>query len=95
MTSFVATLKVRADRVEDFERLAKELIEFTREHEPDTYAYELVRSRDNALSYIWYARFKDQAAFDAHMDAEAHHRLVPPLLETLSEDMGLAFYDHI
>ena len=95
MTCFIAVLKVKPDCVEQFENAQKELAAFTHANEPDTYVYDLIRQTDDPLTYICYARFKDQAAFDYHMATEPHDRLVPPILASLAEEMQLTFYEHI
>ncbi len=92
---FIAVLKVAEDKVAQFEAAQKELAELTHANEPDTIVYDLVRERDSPLTYVCYARFKDQAAFDYHMQTDFHDRLVPPILDSLSEEMQLTFYDHI
>ncbi len=95
MVSFLATLKVAADRREAFEQYCRELVALTREHEPGTLVYELVRSQDDPLTYLWYARFVDRAAFDAHQTSAFHDRIVPPLLACLAQEMDLQFYDYV
>ncbi|MEM9530849.1 MAG: antibiotic biosynthesis monooxygenase [Pseudomonadota bacterium] len=95
MLAFVAVLKVAPDKVEQFEQAQTELSELTHAQEPDTIVYDLLRSKDEPLTYICYARFTDQAAFDHHMQTEFHDRLVPPILEALSSEMELTFYDHV
>ncbi len=95
MIAFVATLKVKPEMVEQFEQAQTELSQLTHEHEPETFVYDLIRQQDDPSVYLCYARFKDQAAFDHHMQTEFHDRLVPPILEALADDMQLTFYDHI
>ena len=95
MTAFIAVLKVKPDMVEQFERAQSELSTLTHEHEPDTLVYDVIRQQDDEHTYVCYARFKDQAAFDYHMQTEFHDRLVPQIMETLAEDMQLTFYGHV
>ena len=95
MTVFVAVLKVKPDMVEQFEQAQTELSELTHKHEPDTFVYDLIRQKDDPLTYICYARFKDEAAVEYHQQTDFHDRLVPPILEALSDEMQLTFYDHI
>lgn len=92
---FIALLKVKKDMVEQFEQAQAELSKLTHEHESDTYVYDVIKQKDDPLSYVCYARFKDQAAFDYHMQTEFHDRLVPPILASLAEDMQLTFYEHV
>jgi len=95
MTVFIAVLKVKPEMVEQFEQAQTELAKFAHDEEPDAYAYDLIKQVDDPYTYVCYARFKDQAAFDFHMSAEPHDRLVPPILESLAEEMQLTMYEHV
>ena len=95
MTVFIATLTVKDDKAADFEKLQAELSQLTHEHEPDTFVYDVIKHREKPGVYVVYARFKDEAAFDHHMQTEFHDRLVPPIMECLGGDMVLEFFDHV
>ena len=95
MIIFIATLVVKQGQGSEFERLQTELSGLTHEHEPDTVVYDVIRHQEKANTYVVYARFKDQAAFELHQGADFHDRLVPPILETLAEEMQLAFYEFV
>ena len=72
-----------------------ELSKLTHENEPDTFVYDIIRSRTKPDTYVVYARFKDEAAFQFHQATPFHDRLVPPIMATLGGDMDLQFYDWI
>ncbi len=95
MTVFIATLTVKQEKAADFERLQTELSELTHEHEPDTFVYDVIKHREKPGTYVVYARFKDEAAFNLHMETEFHDRLVPPIMECLDGEMVLEFFDHV
>lgn len=95
MTVFIATLSVKDDKTADFERLQSELSKLTHAHEPDTLVYDVIKHRDKPGTYVVYARFKDQAAFELHMATEFHERLVPPIMECLDGEMVLEFFDSV
>ena len=95
MTVFIATLTVKDEKAGDFERLQTELSELTHEHEPDTFVYDVIKHREKPGTYVVYARFKDEAAFNLHMETEFHDRLVPPIMECLDGEMVLEFFDHV
>ena len=95
MTGFIARLSVKEGKQADFERLQTELSELTHQHEPDTLVYDVNKSLDTPGSYVVYARFKNQAAFDFHQATDFHQRLVPPILECLGADMELEFFDFV
>ncbi len=91
--AFIAKLVVKPDKVAELEQLQKKLSDITHDTEPDTLVYDVIRHRDQANTYVVYARFKDEAAFQTHQDAPTHADLVPPILDTLAEDMDLQFYE--
>ena len=90
---FIATLIVKPDKVAEFEQLQKKLSEITHDTEPGTPVYDFIKHRDRANTYVVYARFRDDAAFQAHQDSPSHDELVPPILAALAEDMDLQFYE--
>jgi quinol monooxygenase YgiN len=91
--AFIAKLVVKPDKADELEQLQKKLSDITHDTEPDTLVYDFIRHRDQANTYVVYARFKDDAAFQLHQDAPTHEKLVPPILETLAEEMDLQFYE--
>ena len=91
--TFIATLKVKSGREADFERLQKELSELTHKSEPDTLVYDVIRHAEQPRTYVVYARFKNEAAFELHQGSAFHERLVPPILDCVDGSMDLQFYD--
>lgn len=92
-TTFIATLKIKAGREQEFERLQQELSEDSHRTEPDLIAYDVIKHRTQPRTYVVYARFKDEVAFNLHMKTPAHDRLVPSILACVDGDMDLQFYD--
>jgi len=98
MKIFFATLKVKAGKERDFERLQQELSKLTHDAEPDTIVYDVVRAVDKPGVYAVYARFKDEAAFQYHQTTPFHERLVPPIFDCLdggASGMDLTFYEFV
>ena len=91
--TFIATLIVKPGQEAEFERLQKELSEDSHRTEPGLIVYDVIKHREKPQTYVVYARFRDQAAFDEHMGAPSHDRMVPPILACLAQDMDLQFYD--
>lgn len=87
--SFVAKLVVKPEKRDEFIALQTELKGLVFEHEPDAMVYELLQSEEDENLFYCVATFKDDAAFDHHMTIDFHDRLVPPILDCLSEDMAL------
>lgn len=90
--SFIATLRVKPEKRDEFAALQTELKHLVHQHEPDAYVYELLQSEDDENLFYCVATFKDEAAFEHHMHIDFHDRLVPPVMECLAEDMELRFF---
>lgn len=91
--AFIAKLLVKPDKVSEFEQLQKELSDITHATEPGTLVYDFIKHRDEVNTYVVYARFQSDDAFQLHQNAPAHDKLVPPILAALSEEMDLQFYE--
>jgi quinol monooxygenase YgiN len=92
-TTFIAKLVVKKGQEAELERLQTELAAITKKSEPDCLVYDFIRHRSEPQTYVVYARFKDEAAFQAHMKAPFHDSLVPPILASLAKEMDLQFFD--
>ena len=95
MVTFIATLNVAKGREVDFERLQTELSEIAHAEEPGLLVYDVIRHAEKPRSYVVYARFEDQAAFELHQAADFHQRLVPPILDCVEGGMDLQFFDRV
>jgi quinol monooxygenase YgiN len=94
-TTFIAKLVVKKGQEAQLERLQTELSRLTHESEPDVLVYDFIRHRTEPATYVVYARFRNEAAFQTHMKAPFHDELVPPILASLAQDMDLQFFDWI
>jgi quinol monooxygenase YgiN len=95
MTAFIATLEVKPGREAEFERLQQELSKLTHEREPDTYVYDVIRHREKPGTYVVYARFKDEDAFQVHQTTDFHERLVPGIVDCLSSPFAIEFFEWV
>lgn len=95
MTTFIAKLTTKPGMGPELERLQAELSVHSHQDEPGLVVYDVLRSRDEPGVYIVYGRFRDEAAFNFHMQAPAHERLVPPIVACLAKDFEIAFYDFV
>ena len=78
MIKIVARRVVRAEAVDQYEALAKELVEKS-QGEPGCVAYTLNRSLSDPRVHTMLEVWKDQAAIDAHNASEHFTRIVPQL----------------
>ncbi len=93
--SFIAKLVAKPEKAGDLEALQTELRGLVHAHEPDCEFYELFKAADQPNTYFCIATFKSEAAFDYHMGIEFHDRLVPLILDCLSQEMGLSFHEAV
>ena len=95
MVVFIATLQVAEGKEADFECLQTELSEISHARESGLVVYDVIRHAEKKGNYVVYARFRDQAAFEFHQEADFHHRLVPPILDCVEGEMDLQFVEWV
>lgn len=83
MMTFLAKMKVKEGREEEFIRLAKELTEKVHANEPETVAYEFYRLRDEERGYAVYEKFTSEEAEQAHQNTEHFAAIAPALIECI------------
>jgi len=83
MLTFLARMKVKPEKEQEFLRLARELTTEVRAKEPETVAYEFFKLRDEPLGYAVYEQFLNDEAEEAHLNTPHFHRIAPGLIECL------------
>lgn len=83
MLTFLARMKVKAEKEEEFIRLARELTREVRDKEPETTGYEFFKLRDQELGYAVYEQFVSEEAEEAHLNTPHFKRIAPDLIECL------------
>ena len=83
MMTFIARMKIKEGKEEDFIRLAKKLTEHVHADEPETLRYEFFKLKDEPLGYAVLEQFSSEAAEEAHRNTPHFHELAPPLIECL------------
>ena len=82
MIKIVARRLVREECVEEYLRMAKDLVAASLA-EPGCVAYTLNRCLENPRLFCFIELWKDQAAIEAHKSSEHFTRIVPQLAELL------------
>lgn len=95
MMTFLARMKVKEDKVEEFVRIALELTEKVRQSEPDTVNYEFFKLRDEPLGYAVYEQFTSEEAEEAHRDTPHFNELAPGLIDCIDGTYVREFLDPI
>ncbi len=89
--SFIATLRTTPAKRQDFIALQTELKGLVKQQEPDAWVYEVLQADEDPDLFYCIATFKDDAAFDKHMNIDFHERLVPPILDCLATEMEIQY----
>lgn len=91
----VATLKVQADKTEEFETTFKELMAVVAEKEPGNNYYALHRSRDEDATYVVMEQYVDQAALDVHGKSDEFKAVSAKLGGCLAGAPEIKFFDAV
>ena len=83
MLTFLARMKVKREKEEEFIRLAKALTREVHEKEPQTIGYAFFKLRDEPLGYAVYEQFANESAEEAHLNTPHFKRIAPDLIECL------------
>ena len=95
MMTFLAKMKVKEGREEDFVRLAKKLTEEVRANEPSTLAYEFYKLRDEERGYAVYEQFVSEEAEQAHQDTPHFHAIAPELIDCIDGTYVRTYLDDL
>ena len=78
-------LKVRRDKVAEFEKLVSTLVADIRANEPEPKTYEVRRGAE-PLSYVYFISFTDADAYQRYADAPYHRNAAPSIMACLDGD---------
>ncbi len=95
MMTFLARMKVKADKEEEFKRIATILTEKVHALEPETLNYEFFKLRDEPLGYAVYEQFASEAAEEAHRNTPHFNELAPGLIDCIDGTYVREFLDPI
>ncbi|MCZ6804127.1 MAG: putative quinol monooxygenase [Proteobacteria bacterium] len=83
MLTFLARMKIKGDKEDEFIDLVKKLTEKTLAAEPGCTAYQFYRLREGELSFAVLEAFVDEAAEEAHRNSDHFNELAPSLIECI------------
>lgn len=95
MMTFIARMKVKPGKEEEFEALARKMTEKVRATEPDTLAYEFFRLPDTERGYAVFESFKSEAAEEAHRNTPHFLEMAPTLIDCLDGTYVREFLEHL
>lgn len=95
MLTFIARMKVKPDREEEFIRLAEQLTSRVLATEPDTLIYRFFRQRGKPLEFAVIEQFTDEAAEERHRNTPHFAELAPPLIDCIDGTYHREYLDPI
>ncbi len=94
MIKIVAKMPVKADQVDTFKSIAKELVEKSAAEEGNlSYSLNVSQADPNCFAIVEF--WKDQAAIDFHNATEHFTTLLPKLAELCDGEIGIDLFDTI
>ncbi len=93
MMTFLARMKIKAGKEEEFIRIARIMTEKVHELEPETLNYEFFKLRDEPRAYAVYEQFSSEAAEEAHRETPHFLELAPGLIECIDGTYVREFLD--
>jgi quinol monooxygenase YgiN len=92
----VARIKAAEGCADEVTGYFAEMVEWVAENEPATITYVCNRSvADGGMSFLFFERYEDQAAFEAHSASERFGELVRQLQGKLDGGMKLDLYEEV
>ncbi len=93
MMTFLARMKIKPGKEEEFVSIAKVLTDKVKAHEPETLNYEFFKLRDEPLGYAVYEQFASEAAEEAHRNTSHFHELAPGMIDCIDGAYVREFLD--
>lgn len=93
MMTFLARMKIKQDKEEEFIRIAKALTEKVKALEPGTVNYEFFKLRDEPLGYAVYEQFVSETAEEAHRNTPHFNELAPGMIDCIDGTYVREFLD--
>ena len=95
MVKVTAVNHVKAECVEEFLEVTRELVEKTNALDAGCIKYELCRDVKNPLRFVMLEEWENQKSLDEHMKAEHFVGLVPKLGEFASKPSELTLLEKV
>ena len=95
MLTVVAKLKVQSGKEAEFERACREMVVHVKGHETDTLTYVFHRARKEPGAYLFYERYPDRAALDAHSQSAQMAKLFTAISPLLDGPPSIESYEEI
>lgn len=83
MLTFIARMKIKPDKEQEFVRLSEELTQRVLATEPNTLIYQFFRQRDKKLEFAVIEQFTDEVAEEHHRNTPHFAELAPPLIDCI------------
>ena len=94
MIILTAAITAKAGKEAELEKVLLNMISKTAQEE-GSMEYRLHKSKNNSGSYLFYEKYIDQAAFDAHSSSEYCSNLGAQIKDLIAKDPIIEFYDFI
>jgi quinol monooxygenase YgiN len=95
MIAVIGYIRVKPERLEEFELLFSNLKKTVKNKEPGCIVYTIARNRDDPYSYRAIEIFSDQKALDNHLSSEYFQEAFAKIGACTSEEAKVEFLDTV
>jgi autoinducer 2-degrading protein len=95
MMTFIARMKIKPGKEQEFERIALQMTEKVRALEPATLAYEFFRLPETERGYAVFESFESEEAEEAHRNTPHFLEMAPALIDCIDGTYIREFLDHL
>jgi len=91
----IARVKAKPGRGRDLERHLVEMAEWVAANEPETQTYLCSRSRTNSDEFVFFERYSNAKAFEAHAQSDRFRTLARRIADLLEGPATIEAFDEI
>ena len=95
MIKVVANDYVKAECVDEFLRLIKEIVEKTTTLDKGCIKYEMHRDINDPLHFAMIEEWEDQASLDAHMKSPHFLEIIPQVHKLAAKEGGISLFEKV
>lgn len=95
MVKVVANNYVKAELLEAYLKLSREIVELTNAKDKGCVRYEMCRDTKNPLHFIMLEEWESMDALNAHLESEHFRRIIPQIAPMREKEGEMAVFEKV
>ena len=95
MHTFLARMKIKPEKEQEFLGLVKQLTAAVHANEPDVLHYEFFKLKDEELGYAVFESFVSEEADEAHQKTPHFNEIAPALIDCIDGKYVREYLEHL